>query len=781
VQQQQNIAVSSCAKFSLRSDGTRDGTKVEDGGSTDGDTCPRAQETPIPVNGLAFWQKPSSMQRPHAGVTGIPQILQSNSGAKRSISKRLVLVAVLIVLLAMLPGAHASPESHRQHERREKADMRIRKVSNRVKLFAQDFSSDLAEKVAAQDRNGNVLAHNLVVDVVSSVCSEHFIGAKPSDFTPVILQNCVKSVYGGERLALPAVQFSAVFGASLLCGYVVSEAYPVAQEFYPDGCDGLQELARRISPVGFTTTQNDATMIVSQSSRTLVRESSTKQPSASKKTEAASESRIHLSFDNPLVLPTTSLVQNRVFPVDMGPTTYKTLKASTASRSILTVSMEPLSSPLTSLSVSGIPSTVDLTTLLSKSSAVPEPVSSTPSKMVSATTSFNPLVATEPALANQPPLSSNKEGGPADTTRGLSRKVSSTSKSLIDMRSTTAPGKRLSISSQATLDFFPSSQATVTSGSQSPSFPTESAVSVPSVLPDSLAMTSQYTSTNPRQTSSPRSSSRPTSRENETELSVSRSSIDPSTFSSNVPAGTSSDPPFDGWVRTTSLAKSSLMVGKAISSSLENPRIKGQSIPNLTSAPTAQSPGPSSARPAVTSPNNRNMHEHSIIATAPMPEPSWQVNTQTQDACPSVGCVEIVAETTHCDDCESHHTDNLQCHRGSCSSSSHLSNKTSNVSVTGYSSTSFEDLPTALHSSLPSLSSSTPSTTSRMPNSLTAPVYSGNRTPGSVSATNPAPSVLLVSQSLPSQTLPSQSLPQKTTPVPKEAGGFIAKGFDGWW
>jgi hypothetical protein len=747
--------VSSCAKFSLRSDGTRDGTKVEDGGSTDGGTCPRVQETPIRVNGIAFWQKPSSMQRPHAGVTGMPQMLQSNSGAKRSISKRLVLVAVLIVLLAMLPGAHASPESHRQHELGEQADMRIREVSNRVKLFAQDFNDDLAEEVAAQGRNGNVLAHNLVVDVVSSVCSEHFRGAKPSDFTPVILQNCVKSVYGGERLALPAVQFSAVFGASLLCDYIVSEAYPVAQEFYPDGCDGLQEFARRISPAGPATTQNDATMVVSQSSRTLVRETPTKQPSGFKKTEAVSESRIHSSFNNPSVLelyqvPTTSLVQNRVFPVDMGPTTYKTLRASTASRSILTFSLKPLSSTLTSLSVSEIPSTV-----------------------VSATPSSKSSVGTDHALANQLPLPSNEEGKLAGTTRDLNRKGSSTPRSLNDMRSTTVLGKDRSTSSWATLDFSPSPQMTVANSSQSPSFPTESAVSVPSMLPDSLAMTSQYTTTHPRQTSPPRISSRPSSRENKTELSVSRSSIDPSTLSSNVPVGTSSKAPFHGWVRTTSLAKSSLVFDKAISFSLESLRIKGQSIPNLTSAPTAQSSGKSPARPSVTSPN--------IIATTLMPEPSWQVNTQTQDACPSVGCVEIVAETTHCDDCESHHTDNLQCHRGSCSSSSHLSNKTSNISVTGYSSTFFEDLPTALHSSLPSLSSSTPSAASRMPNSLTAPVYSGNRIPGSVSATNPAPSVLLVSQSLPSQTLPSQSLPQKTTPVPKEAGGFIAKGFDGWW
>jgi hypothetical protein len=760
---------------------------VEDGGSTDGGTCPRVQETPILVNGIAFWQKPSSMQRPHAGVTGMPQMLQSNSGAKRSISKRLVLVAVLIVLLAMLPGAHASPESHRKHKHREQADMRIRKVSNRVKLFAQDFSSDLAEKVAAQDRNGNVLAHNLVVDVVSSVCSEHFRGAKPSDFTPVILQNCVKSVYGGERLALPAVQFSAVFGASLLCDYIVSEAYPVAQEFYPDGCDGLQEFARRISPAGPATTQNDATMVVSQSSRTLVRESSTKQPSGSKKTEAVSESRIHSSFDNPSVLelyqiPTASLVQTRVFPVDMGPTTYNTQKASTASRSILTFSLDPLSSILTSLSVSEIPSTVVSATPFSTSFIEDRPaisiltslsVSGIPLAVVSTTPSSKSVVGTDHALANQLPLPSNEEGKLAGTTRGLNRKGSSTQRSLKDMRSTTVPGKDRSTSSWATLDFSPSPQMTVANSSQSPSFPTGSAVSVPSILLDSLAMTSQYTTTHPRQTSPPRISSRPSSRENETELSVSRSSIDPSTLSSNVPAGTSSEAPFHGWVRTTSLAKSSLVFDKAISFSLESLRIKGQSIPNLTSAPTAQSSGKSPARPSVTSPN--------IIATTLMPEPSWQVNTQTQDACPSVGCVEIVAETTHCDDCESHHTDNLQCHRGSCSSSSHLSNKTSNISVTGYSSTFFEDLPTALHSSLPSLSSSTPSAASRMPNSLTAPVYSGNRIPGSVSATNPAPSVLLVSQSLPSQTLPSQSLPQKTTPVPKEAGGFIAKGFDGWW
>lgn len=193
----------------------------------------------------------------------------------------MVFVTFLFGLMMLLPGTHASSDHQRREELRRRADVRIRDVSDKVKAFAQDFGADLAEKANAQGQNGEVFAHNLVADVVSSVCDEYFSGTRPGDFTPVVVQNCVKSIYGGERLAQPAGQFFAVFGASLLCDYVVSEAYPVAQEFFPDGCEGLQNLAKKITPNRSAAASNVVTPAASQASQPPASVSPPTQPSAS--------------------------------------------------------------------------------------------------------------------------------------------------------------------------------------------------------------------------------------------------------------------------------------------------------------------------------------------------------------------------------------------------------------------------------------------------------------------------------------------------------------------
>jgi hypothetical protein len=160
----------------------------------------------------------------------------------------LVFITIMLMIMVLLPGTQASPNDHHPQSERQRADLRIREVSNKVKAFAQDFSNDLAEKANNQGENGEALALNLVAAVISSVCHQHFNGAHPADFAPEVAQNCVKSVYNAGKPQLSAGQFFAVFGASLLCDYVVSEAYPVVKEFLPCRCERLQELTKEVPP-----------------------------------------------------------------------------------------------------------------------------------------------------------------------------------------------------------------------------------------------------------------------------------------------------------------------------------------------------------------------------------------------------------------------------------------------------------------------------------------------------------------------------------------------------
>src|SRR6185295_9429161 len=75
-------------------------------------------------------------------------------------------------------------------------------------------------------------------------------------FSPPILGGCVQSIYGGDALPQPGTQFYAVFGASLLCDYTVSEAFPLGEAFSADGCEGLQDLAQKILPSAATGPSN---------------------------------------------------------------------------------------------------------------------------------------------------------------------------------------------------------------------------------------------------------------------------------------------------------------------------------------------------------------------------------------------------------------------------------------------------------------------------------------------------------------------------------------------
>jgi hypothetical protein len=232
VPQQQHITLSNCARFSLSSDGTAEGTLVGDESKPDESTCPRLQNTPTMTALDSLVQKTSSRAWPQTHTTTMPQVEHSGHEPRRGTSKNLLLTAIVIGLLLLLPGTHASFDLRSRDDFQRRVELRIRAVSDRTKVFAQDFSADLADKLNAQGLDGYTFAHNLVANVVSSVCGNYLGGTKPDDFTPAILQDCVKGIYGNGDLIQPAEQFLAIFGASLLCDYVVSEAYPVAQEFF---------------------------------------------------------------------------------------------------------------------------------------------------------------------------------------------------------------------------------------------------------------------------------------------------------------------------------------------------------------------------------------------------------------------------------------------------------------------------------------------------------------------------------------------------------------------
>jgi hypothetical protein len=706
----------------------------------------------------------------------MPHILQSNSGTRGGTSKTMFFFTVLIVLLAMLPGAHASSENHGQDELRERAEWHIREVGDRVKLFAQDFSSDLAEKVTAQGQNGEVFAHNLVADVVSSVCTEYFKGAKPGEFTPAVVQNCVKSVYSGDSLALPAVQFSAVFGASLLCDYIVSEAYPVAQEFFSDGCDGLQEFARRLSPETSTMISKGTSSVPPQSSRTSARESYIVQPPGSKQTEAAFESPRHSSVNalsdlTPSISPTGLMVENQASSLDVESTTNNPLQKPATSKSTITRSPTPRPSSLASVSVSTVISPV---------------VSRTPSLKSSAVKDITP--------ASRSPSPLTVEGTPSKTTQSLGSNVPSASRSFFDTSPDTASKKSQSASVKVPLDLSPVSQSMAPSNSLLPSLRKASSASIRSMRSDSLLIESQFSTTYPKQGPPPKTTARPASLPKESPASAPSMLSDsllmesqyPTAYSEQVsPLRTIARPASQG---TRSIQSASLSFANTLNRSMNVLAIASYTLPsesrvstsrqtesssifnvatsslpktapssvlgddtNAVSIPTVQSSGRAPTASTVPSPRTTQRYHNSTftITITPTPKPTWQTNTPHPYICPGAGCTKI-SKSMLCNGCQSSSHDSLLCSSTPCLSpdSKHVLNTTSKFSATYHSSTS------------------------GIPGESTTPVQSTNSSGlGPSSATTRTSSVQPV----------SQSLAEKPTTEAEDVGGLIAKGFEGWW
>lgn len=156
------------------------------------------------------------------------------------------------MLILLLPGSQGSGIDPWPAVPRHRTRVGARTVSDIVRGFAEEFEADLAQKANNHGVSGELFAHNLVADVVKSVCHNYFQDARPSTFAPSVARDCVASIYGGARLSQPDTQFLAVFGASLLCDYIVSETYTNGRDFQPDACEGLQELMGKLSRGGKT-------------------------------------------------------------------------------------------------------------------------------------------------------------------------------------------------------------------------------------------------------------------------------------------------------------------------------------------------------------------------------------------------------------------------------------------------------------------------------------------------------------------------------------------------
>jgi hypothetical protein len=672
VPQQQYITLPTCSKFLLISDGTKDGTSIEGRGLANEKTCPKVRNPPVSVSSSSstsistststvtstakggLKKKPSSNVRPPALATSEPLMEQSNIGPRRHMSKNILIMTFLFGLLALITGAHASPAHSSENRVYGSAEMRIRAVSNRVKVFAQNLNDDLAEKAAAQGLNADLFVHNLVADVISSVCDGYFKGMETKDFTPTVVDNCVKSIYGGDRLAQPALQFLAVFGASLLCNYVVSEAYPVAQEFYLDGCEGLQELAKRISPAASTASTHVSTSIT---------------PPTSLPSTVTLSGAPHLNFE--VTVATFS-----------SPMTGAAISQASLRSPVMISSISPKSSLLSSLSFqsSALEQTASPLDAISEIRATTQSKSpnsetyTTPYSPVSRTVSIpSPLVPESPlpsasidlkdtsAKASTSMLNRGEESSKATSTRSSERQTSSQGRS-VNISPTPGSSRSRFASSLSSKD--------VTQLSNSNPINAVS-LSIPRTKDSSAEATLQVTSSDyPSVTNKPSptyslqaSLSGSTSMldmDNQSDIAESHTSVhDLNELPSSPPAVL--DLPTSKLNNTIKSVITTVISPGAstTSSAIDSPVTVSGSTP-LASAPSQTL----QAEDLTMIISNASSNYNTTSTTIPIP--ALDCRSVELDFCPGVGCVDFLAHNEHCGSCQNNCPDGLRCRYGVC-------------------------------------------------------------------------------------------------------------------
>jgi hypothetical protein len=670
VPQQQYITLPTCSKFLLISDGTKDGTSIEDRGLANEKTCPKVRSSPSSVfsssstsaptststsvstvtstakGGLK--KKPSSNVLPPALATSEPLVQQSNIGPRRHMSKNMLIMTFLFGLLALITGAHASPAHSSENRVYGSAEMRIRAVSDRVKVFAQNMNDDLAEKAAAQGLNADLFAPNLVADVISSVCDGYFKSMETKDFTPTVVENCVKRIYGGDKPTQPALQFLAVFGASLLCNYVVSEAYPLAQEFYPYGCEGLQELARRITPAGSATSTHVSTSITPQTSL----------PSTVTLTGAP-----HLNFELTVAASSSPMTGDAISQASLrSPVVISSISPKLSLSSLDFKSSElgqtaSLLSGIRATTQSGLPNSKTYTTpssSLSRTISNPSPL--VPEDLLSNTSiDFKDTSA----KASTSMLHQGGESSKATSTRSREPQTSSQGRS-VDISPTPGSSKSRFESSSYSQD--------VTRLSNSKPVNAES-LSIPRTEVSSAEATLQVTSSDhPSVTNKPSptyslqaSLSGSTSvldMYNQSDITESQTSVhDPN----ELPSSTVLDLPTSKLNNTIeSVITTVISPGASTTSSAIDSSVTVSGSNPLASAPSQALQAEDPTMIFSNASSNYN------TASTTVPIAALDCRSLELDFCPGVGCVDFLAHNEHCGSCQNNCPDGLRCRYGAC-------------------------------------------------------------------------------------------------------------------
>jgi hypothetical protein len=111
--------------------------------------------------------------------------------------------------------ANSALVNYTQHE------LTKRKVTPGWKAFSDAFSEYLAGKLSSPE-----FADNLVEELAKAVC-DHAAGQAITKVLGVdLVETCVTAIYTGNALVAPELEFLSVFGASVVCNLLVSEALP---------------------------------------------------------------------------------------------------------------------------------------------------------------------------------------------------------------------------------------------------------------------------------------------------------------------------------------------------------------------------------------------------------------------------------------------------------------------------------------------------------------------------------------------------------------------------
>lgn len=242
IPQGQHAMIGSCARFSLTSDGTKEGTHIYDAENI----CPDIHGSSMP--GTTAHHVPTTTGEVRIEATQRPLVFASVS-SRRNVYKSTSLLTFMFALL-LLPRAQASVHDRLDKKSDATADTRLHTVAGGIKSFAEEFKVDWAEKASNQGVDGDALADSVVADMISSVCQRHFEGSSPQIFEPKVLSDCVASIYSAQQLPQPALRLHLVAGGSILCNYIVSKSYPSGQDFLPATCDQLQSLVSYRSQTG---------------------------------------------------------------------------------------------------------------------------------------------------------------------------------------------------------------------------------------------------------------------------------------------------------------------------------------------------------------------------------------------------------------------------------------------------------------------------------------------------------------------------------------------------